>query len=380
MKKILSLLLVAVLVFGLAACGSNGTENTNNAANTNNTENAVNTENSANTANDTNNTNNEENYDVSGIINPLTGEATEEDLSKYRPIALSMNNEKAAMPQHGITDADIIIEMNVEKGNTRMLSLFQKITSGTEKLGAIRSARTYFVDWALAFDTIYITASGAANALAKIQEKGVPYVNCNDNAVFGNWVHPIPNIFARDRDRLNAGYALEHTMFAYGNGFENHIEDLKVQLEHRKDYECSLKFTTKPQTENGSVAAAFTVTMNPAKTTDFEYDNATKLYKVSQHGGPYIDGNNKEQLAIKNVLVLNTKYWPESAGAVRYYADMSGGTGVYACEGKMIDINWARTDEGGLVLTKADGSDLKLAVGKTFIICPNSETGGLKLK
>ena len=366
MKKILAILLAAIMIFALAACGGETPQEPAND-NTSNTENTSSAEEPK-----------EEDYYVTGIINPLTGEETKEDLSANRPIALSMNNQVQAMPMHGITDADIIIEMNVENDVTRMLSLFQDITSESKKIGAIRSARPYYIDWALGFDAIYITASGSARTLAKIAERKTIYVNVDDFAATRK--NPVPNIFYRDRDRLNAGYALEHTMFAKAEGFENHKSDLPVELGHRDGYSCALGFTTKVQTEGGKDAAAFTVKMNSKKITEFAYDSASKLYKVSQHGKEYIDGNNKQQVAIKNVLVLNTKYWPEYAGATTLLADMSGGTGTYYCEGKTIDIEWKLSEEGGLQLTKADGSELRLAVGKTFICCADAEKGGVEIK
>ena len=384
MKKIIALLLAIVLISGLFACGSKASENVNNV-NIENVENTANTDNTENTENTENNTNNEENTnsneneeELTGLRNPLTGEEIEEDLSENRPMAIATNNEKAAMPQHGISKADIIIEMNVEHNMTRMLSIFQNITSDIKKIGAIRSARPYFIDWALAFDAVYISASGSVTALAKIRERGVVYVNCNDSAA--SRLNPYPNIFYRDMERLYAGYPLEHSMFALGEGFEKHKSDMPVKLEHKDSYECPLTFTKTAQTVDGTDAKVFTVSMNPVKITEFEYDSDSTLYKISQHGGPYIDGNTTEQVAVKNVIVLYTKYWPEYAGAITLLADMSGGKGIYFCEGRMIDINWAITDESGLKLTKTDGSDLKLAIGHTFICCPDSETGGVEVK
>ena len=45
---------------------------------------------------------------VTGPVNPLTGEITEKDISTQKPIAIMLNNIKAAMPQQGNSQADII--------------------------------------------------------------------------------------------------------------------------------------------------------------------------------------------------------------------------------------------------------------------------------
>ena len=96
--------------------------------------------------------------------NPLTGEVTEEDISGVRPISIMMNNISYAMPMHGNSEADILIEMNAEGNITRMLGIFSQITSKIGKIGSIRSARPYYLDWALGFDMVYISVGGSDTA------------------------------------------------------------------------------------------------------------------------------------------------------------------------------------------------------------------------
>ena len=116
-----------------------------------------------------------------------------------------------------------------------------------------------------------------------------------------------------------------------------------------------------------------TVKVNPSKNTYFDYDPVSKKYLISEHGDKYIDGNTKEQVGVKNVLVLYAKDW-HSYSASGFDPATSSGNGVYLCEGKMIDIKWTRGKDG-FKLMKADGSELALAVGHTFICCAQG-TGG----
>mgnify|MGYP001056048412 CR=1 FL=1 len=63
------------------------------------------------------------------IVNPLTGEPTDdESLSSRRPVAIMLNNLKAAMPQQGNSQADIIYEVLAEGGITRMVGVYQDPT------------------------------------------------------------------------------------------------------------------------------------------------------------------------------------------------------------------------------------------------------------
>ncbi|MBQ1580239.1 MAG: DUF3048 domain-containing protein, partial [Firmicutes bacterium] len=50
--------------------------------------------------------------------NPLTGERTMSDISKLRPYAVMLNNKREALPQLGVSQADIIYEVCAEGGIT----------------------------------------------------------------------------------------------------------------------------------------------------------------------------------------------------------------------------------------------------------------------
>ena len=60
-------------------------------------------------------------------VNPLTGLPMEPEYEDLRPAAIMLNNLKAAQPQLGISQADIIYEVPVEGGITRMLCLYQTV-------------------------------------------------------------------------------------------------------------------------------------------------------------------------------------------------------------------------------------------------------------
>ena len=89
--------------------------------------------------------------------NPLTGvSGISEEKTKNRPVAIMINNISTAQPvQTGLSKADIIYETEVEGGITRLMAVFQDITTA-EKIGAIRSARYPYVDLAMGHNAIYI--------------------------------------------------------------------------------------------------------------------------------------------------------------------------------------------------------------------------------
>ena len=75
--------------------------------------------------------------------NPLTGMPMEEDTANQKPVAIMLNNIKAAMPQQGNSQADIIYEVLAEGGITRMVGIYHDV-SDLGIVGSVRSARLYF--------------------------------------------------------------------------------------------------------------------------------------------------------------------------------------------------------------------------------------------
>ena len=298
------------------------------------------------------------------FINPLSGQLTDKDLTGVRPVGFMNNNIYQAIPQHGISQAEIVFEMNAEGNITRFITIYQDVAS-VSRIGSIRSARPYYLDWALTFDAILVRAGASTTGETMIRRRGVT----NINALVVGWP-----TFYRDQDRLDAGYAIEHTLFTYGDDLKAYIDEHDIRDYHKDDYECTLRFTTDVQTKDGEDASEFTVYMNSSKRTLFKYDPETKMYLMTEYDQPMTDGNTEQQLAVKNVLVFYTSYWREAAGYTTLLADMSGGSGKYACEGRMIDITWERTDDG-LWIYKSDDSLLELGIGHTFVCCADNNSG-----
>ena len=84
----------------------------------------------------------------------LTGEWIDEEQAKKRPLAIMIGNTSDALPQYGISSADVIYEVPVEGSYTRLMAIFGDY-SGLEKIGSVRSCRHYFIYFAKEFDAIY---------------------------------------------------------------------------------------------------------------------------------------------------------------------------------------------------------------------------------
>jgi len=74
----------------------------------------------------------------------LDGVMTDQESANRHPLGIMVENHPDARPQSGLDKASIVYEAIAEGGITRFLALYG--TNEAEKVGPVRSARTYYVD------------------------------------------------------------------------------------------------------------------------------------------------------------------------------------------------------------------------------------------
>ena len=301
----------------------------------------------------------------SGFFDPLTGLPTETDTTKIRPLAIMINNNVAAQPQLGVSKADIIYEVPVEGGITRMMALYTDV-SEVGQIGSIRSARLYYVDLAQSFDAVYIFAGYSPQAREALASRDITRLD----GVSG----PHQEIFYRDPYRQSI-MSNEHTLVTTGDLIERWLPTYDFRLEHEEGYKRDLSFTDDGTPADGAQALDFSVMVSTSKATRFTYEEDDKLYYLSQHGSAYIDGDDSVQVSVTNVLVLKTVISgiPGDTEGRLNVATTGSGSGYFICGGRQIGIKWSRPDlSSQFSYTLADGSGLTLGRGKTYIcIIPN---------
>ena len=92
-----------------------------------------------------------------------------------RPIAVMIDNHKAALPQGGLNNAYIVYEIIVEGGESRLMAMFKG--QDLDKIGPVRSSRHYFLDYALENDAIYVLYGWSPQAESDISSLGVNNIN-----------------------------------------------------------------------------------------------------------------------------------------------------------------------------------------------------------
>ncbi len=296
------------------------------------------------------------------LVNPLTGEAVAEDISANRPVMVMLNNVKQALPQSGNSQADIIYEILEEGGITRMLAVYQDISQVEGNLGTIRSTRPYYVYLVAGMDGILVHAGGSPAAYDAIDSYHVTDLDALSGGA--------TSLFWRDSGRRNAGYATEHTMYITASDIAGYLETSGVRAEHESGYTVNQTFVEDGTPADGSDANIITVPFSGYKTGVFNYDAASGKYLVSEYGEPYMDEGTGEQVSVENVLIIMTRVSQiEGDSKGRLDVTMTGsGIGYYACNGKYIPINWSRSSlDGQYQFTTMDGEALSLGIGKSYV-------------
>lgn len=78
--------------------------------------------------------------------------------------AVAIDNHVDARPLAGLSKAALVIEAPVEGGITRFLA-FYPAGADVKRIGPVRSARPYLLDWASEFDALFVHVGGSPEAL-----------------------------------------------------------------------------------------------------------------------------------------------------------------------------------------------------------------------
>ena len=303
-----------------------------------------------------------------GNVNPLTGlcDGIPDEALTRRPVAVMINNMIQALPQWGISQADIIYEMLAEGRITRFLAIFQDY-SKIEKLASIRSARPYYMDIAQSYGAVYIHFGGSEPAYEQIKKRSDLI---HIDGIKGSWEG---TVFFRDAERRKQ-MGLEHSVYTTGEYLQLAMDKLIAQGKDlsQSEHPSAFRFGehwTDNSAVNGEEAAKVTVTFSSGHKPWFEYDAESQKYLRFQYGDPQMDGWMDTQLAVDNVLVLRMKLTDLGGTYKLVEIDTTGsGEGWFFTKGKYVPITWEKEKYNSEIrYYTADGEELVVSRGQTFV-------------
>lgn len=285
----------------------------------------------------------------------LTGQMVEAARGNRRPAAVMMSNDKEARPQYGINRAGVVYEAPVEGSMNRYMALIEDY-DGLERIGSVRSCRTYYTYFAREFDAVYVHYG--QSTFAK------PYLKNVDNI---NGLDAVGDLaFYRAKDKKSP-----HNAYTSGGRITASIEKLGYTRSYAPSYKGHYLFARDGReaslTERPGVMDAGTVKtgyiMNQAY---FVYDPSDGLYHRYQYGK--IHQGDEGPIAVKNVIF---QYCQTGRYATTDYLDINVHTtecGYFMTDGKAIPINWEKDGEFGPTrYYDTNHDEVVLNQGKTWV-------------
>lgn len=276
--------------------------------------------------------------------------------SKSRPFAVMINNVSVARPlQSGLQDAFIVYEIIVEGGITRYLALFQDVN--TERIGSIRSARHYYLDYALENDAIYVHHGTSPQAQNDFSALGVDRIEVST-----------PKTGWRDK---TLKVASEHTLFTSIELLNNGLKNKRTERNKDLLLNYSAEEINLNEVDGSIKATNIKIPYSSNTTTSYKYNAQEKVYYRFINDKEHIDYASKKQYTFKNIITYKVKNYTlndvENKGR-QGIENIGSGEGYYITNGNAIKINWKKDcRECQTVYTYTNGKEINVNDGNTFI-------------
>ncbi|MCS7091755.1 MAG: DUF3048 domain-containing protein [Patescibacteria group bacterium] len=290
-----------------------------------------------------------------------------------RPIVAIIENHEDARPQSGIGSADIVYEAVAEGGITRFLAvMYCDVAYSGVKIGPIRSARVYFINWAAEYgENPLFVHVGGANNICRNCPGGVKPVGqvtkevdafkmldklgwrgSKRNAFDGGTSVGYP-IMIRDVNRLGREVAWEHTFVGFTDKIyeESKARGFGAVGENGRAWDANFvmwKFSdNNPILQPKTDKISFSFWQNkPNYDVVWEYDAPSNSYKRFNGGVKHVDHETGEQISAQNLLIQFVKErGPVDNEGHMFYQNIGKGKGFLFQNGDVIDIVWEKANQ-----------------------------------
>jgi hypothetical protein len=293
---------------------------------------------------------------------PLTGnEVKSEAVTKQAVTGIMIENSPDARPQSGLKNSGVIFEAIAEGGITRFLVLYQE--QKPQLIGPVRSVRMYYVDWVAAFNASVAHIGGSSQALKEVRNGKYRDIDQFFNS----------EAYWRATDR----YA-PHNVYTSFKRLD--------ALNKAKGYTTSsfTGFTRKDSDENSTKTPATTIDVTISSAlynSHYKYDAKNGYYNRSQGGAAHKD-RESGQIRPKVVIVMKiAEKLVFEDGYRQQLTTIGKGTAYIFQQGTVQKVTWskkAKTEQ--IKFTDAEGKDVPLVRGQTWLTAVPSDTGGATWK
>ena len=304
------------------------------------------------------------------VLSPFTGLPIPEESEHLRPVAVVVNNHSRALPQSGISEAEIIYEVLAEGNITRLVAVFHQLKA--EKIGPVRSTRDYFADFAIDNDAILAHHGGSPSGYARLRNLGL-------DGLDGMQLEG--SVFWRDPERWRVPAMREHSSYTGAEQLENGMANRNVRRDRRENDGLGfafnfdeIPFDLLAKASGGAFRPCIelTVPFSNGYPRRFVYNPRYSKFAVYNVHGPHIDGNienaEEAQLHVTNILVQHVRMRTVDGEGRREVTTVGSGNGYLATAGGIVSVRWVRDSHSSPTRWYfVNGQPLQLNPGKTWI-------------
>ena len=274
-----------------------------------------------------------------------------------RPIAVMIDNHNGAWPQAGLNQAYMVYEIIVEGGETRLMALFKGVD--VDKIGPVRSARHYFIDYAMENDAIYTHFGQSPQAQSDLKKYDIDDINgiAEDGTTF--W---------RVKDKYAPHNAVTNT--------EKLLQSAKnKKYRTTSEEESVLNYVTDEiNLEDGETADIITIPHSTLQTVKYEYDQEQKVYKRYARNKEQLDWDTDKTVTTKNIIITfcdNYTLTDSENKGRQGLKNIGTFDGYYITNGKAIKIKCIKeARDKKTIYQDLNVNEIKVNDGNTFVnIC-----------
>lgn len=251
----------------------------------------------------------------------LTGQ---EITGRRNPVtyAACIDNIAQARPQSGLDRADIVYEVLAEGGIPRFLAIYS--CRQADRIGPIRSARTYFISLAQQFDAVMVHAGGSPQALSMIEQGEIRSLSQFE----------FTRAYYRDPERRRP-----HNLFTNTSRLANAAEMVGF---------TSLRDPVGPEFGERQIEgepAETIVVPFPTTRVGYEYSPETGDYLRFMNREPHVDAVTGRQLRAKNIIIQFTEERVTDQAGRLDITLLGSGRALFFVDGRRVEGTWQRDSE-----------------------------------
>jgi hypothetical protein len=283
-----------------------------------------------------------------------------------RPLMAMIDNHPDAYPQTGLDEAAVVFEALAEYGVTRYMAVYAPEIKPVEgNIGPVRSARLYFVQWAMGFRAVYTHAGGSPAGLERLASDdntlviNIDLVALEDKGIF--------DYSRRDRNRL-----APHNLYSSQPEIERYVIDWAASSAAVDVSEVGYLFAA----DNPALGRAAPVNslsyyfLYAEAAVSWSYDAETNQYFRFRGNLPHVDAVSGEQLSFKSVTVMEVEEAPiagDPKGRIDQVVIGEGRAQIFA-NGSQLSATWRKDSEvGPLRFYDDQGAEIVFPAGPMWI-------------